>query len=63
MYIAMMGPQLADASEVAISPRLPGAAFVSAFGALRAQRQVAECILDLRPLKALTGITEDWPSA
>ncbi|MDD2059447.1 aminomethyl-transferring glycine dehydrogenase [Pseudomonas sp. GD03860] len=63
MYIAMMGPQLADASEVAIlsanylAEQLGGAFPVLYRG--RNARVAHECILDLRPLKALTGITEE----
>lgn len=63
MYIAMMGPQLADASEVAIlcanylAQQLGGAFPVLYRG--RNERVAHECILDLRPLKALTGITEE----
>jgi glycine dehydrogenase len=63
MYIAMMGPQLADASEVAIlaanylARHLSGAFPVLYTG--RNERVAHECILDLRPLKALTGITEE----
>lgn len=63
MYIAMMGPQLADASEVAIlsanylAQQLAGAFPVLYTG--RNARVAHECILDLRPLKALTGITEE----
>lgn len=63
MYIAMMGPQLADASEVAIlsanylARRLEGVFPVLYRG--RNERVAHECILDLRPLKALTGITEE----
>jgi glycine dehydrogenase len=63
MYIAMMGPQLADASEVAIlaanyvAQKLAGAFPVLYCG--RNERVAHECILDLRPLKALTGITEE----
>ncbi|WP_430447369.1 MAG: aminomethyl-transferring glycine dehydrogenase [Pseudomonas piscis] len=63
MYIAMMGPQLADASEVAIlaanylATQLSGAFPVLYSG--RNGRVAHECILDLRPLKALTGITEE----
>jgi len=63
MYIAMMGPQLADASEVAIlsanylARQLSGAFPVLYTG--RNERVAHECILDLRPLKALTGITEE----
>ncbi|MGJ7518573.1 aminomethyl-transferring glycine dehydrogenase [Pseudomonas baetica] len=63
MYIAMMGPQLADASEVAIlaanylARHLSGAFPVLYTG--RNERVAHECILDLRPLKTLTGITEE----
>jgi len=63
MYIAMMGPQLADASEVAIlaanylAQHLAGAFPVLYTG--RNERVAHECILDLRPLKALTGISEE----
>ena len=63
MYIVMMGPQLRDATEVAIL----GANYLAnrlgdAFPVLYAGRngRVAhECILDLRPLKAETGISEE----
>ncbi|MDF3932506.1 aminomethyl-transferring glycine dehydrogenase [Pseudomonas citronellolis] len=63
MYIAMMGPQLADATEVAIlnanylAQRLDGAFPVLYRG--RNERVAHECILDLRPLKAQTGISEE----
>jgi glycine dehydrogenase len=63
MYIAMMGPQLADASEVAIlaanylARHLSGAFPILYTG--RNERVAHECILDLRPLKALTGISEE----
>ncbi|WP_296217532.1 aminomethyl-transferring glycine dehydrogenase [Pseudomonas sp. UBA2684] len=63
MYIAMMGPQLADATEVAIlganylANQLQGAFPVLYSG--RNGRVAHECILDLRPLKALTGISEE----
>ncbi|GAB3484943.1 aminomethyl-transferring glycine dehydrogenase [Azotobacter salinestris] len=63
MYIAMMGPQLRDATEVAIlnanylAHRLGGAFPVLYSG--RNGRVAHECILDLRPLKAETGITEE----
>ncbi|WP_347902614.1 aminomethyl-transferring glycine dehydrogenase [Pseudomonas purpurea] len=63
MYIAMMGPQLADASEVAIlsanylARHLSGAFPVLYSG--RNGRVAHECILDLRPLKAQTGISEE----
>ncbi|MCM8911063.1 aminomethyl-transferring glycine dehydrogenase, partial [Pseudomonas inefficax] len=63
MYIAMMGPQLADASEVAIlSANYLASQLGGAFPVLyrgRNQRVAHECILDLRPLKALTGISEE----
>ncbi|WPC05405.1 aminomethyl-transferring glycine dehydrogenase [Pseudomonas benzenivorans] len=63
MYIAMMGPQLADATEVAIlsanylANQLGGAFPVLYSG--RNGRVAHECILDLRPLKAQTGISEE----
>ncbi|PWB22710.1 glycine dehydrogenase (aminomethyl-transferring) [Pseudomonas sp. NDM] len=63
MYIAMMGPQLADASEVAIlaanylAQHLSGAFPVLYTG--RNGRVAHECILDLRPMKAQTGISEE----
>ncbi|PWU28023.1 glycine dehydrogenase (aminomethyl-transferring) [Pseudomonas sp. RW407] len=63
MYIAMMGPQLEDATEVAIlnanylAQRLDGAFPVLYRG--RNERVAHECILDLRPLKAQTGISEE----
>ena len=63
MYIAMMGPQLADASEVAIlaanylARHLSGAFPVLYTG--RNERVAHECILDLRPLKTVTGISEE----
>jgi glycine dehydrogenase len=63
MYIAMMGPQLADASEVAIlsanylAQQLTGAFPVLYTG--RNERVAHECIIDLRPLKAETGISEE----
>ncbi|WP_236202260.1 aminomethyl-transferring glycine dehydrogenase [Pseudomonas pseudonitroreducens] len=62
-YIAMMGPQLADATEVAIlnanylAQQLDGAFPVLYRG--RNERVAHECILDLRPLKAQTGISEE----
>ena len=63
MYIAMMGPQLADASEVAIlSANYLASQLGGAFPVLyrgRNQRVAHECILDLRPLKAQTGISEE----
>jgi glycine dehydrogenase len=63
MYIAMMGSQLKDATEVAIlganylAARLGDAYPVLYYG--RNGRVAHECILDLRPLKAETGITEE----
>ncbi len=63
MYIAMMGPQLREASEVAIlnanylANRLGGAYPVLYSG--RNGRVAHECIIDLRPLKAETGISEE----
>ncbi|QVM88860.1 glycine dehydrogenase (aminomethyl-transferring) [Pseudomonas lalucatii] len=63
MYIAMMGPQLADATELAIlsanylANQLGGAFPVLYSG--RNGRVAHECILDLRPLKAQTGISEE----
>jgi glycine dehydrogenase len=63
MYIAMMGPQLADATEVAIlnanylKEKLCGAYPVLFSG--RNGRVAHECIIDLRPLKAATGISEE----
>ncbi|TXI34207.1 MAG: glycine dehydrogenase (aminomethyl-transferring) [Aquipseudomonas alcaligenes] len=63
MYIAMMGPQLATATEVAIlnanylASKLKGAFPVLYSG--RNERVAHECILDLRPLKAETGISEE----
>ena len=63
MYIAMMGRQLADASEVAIlSANYLASQLGAAFPVLyrgRNKRVAHECILDLRPLKALTGISEE----
>ena len=63
MYIAMMGPQLADATEVAILSanylaRQLDVAFPVLFSG-RNERVAHECIIDLRPLKALTGISEE----
>ncbi|SDH05486.1 glycine dehydrogenase [Pseudomonas benzenivorans] len=63
MYIAMMGPQLADASEVAILSanylaQQLGGAFPLLYSG-RNGRVAHECILDLRPLKAQTGISEE----
>ncbi len=63
MYIAMMGPQLVDATEVAIlsanylAQQLGGAFPVLYSG--RNGRVAHECILDVRPLKAQTGISEE----
>ena len=63
MYIAMMGPQLADATEVAIlNANYLANALGDAFPVLysgRNGRVAHECILDLRPLKAATGISEE----
>jgi len=63
MYIAMMGPQLADATEVAIlNANYLAKALGDAFPVLytgRNGRVAHECILDLRPLKAATGISEE----
>ncbi|MFK0085974.1 aminomethyl-transferring glycine dehydrogenase [Pseudomonas sp. NPDC090755] len=63
MYIAMMGQQLADASEVAIlSANYLAERLNEAFPVLyrgRNARVAHECIFDLRPLKALTGISEE----
>ncbi|MDH4563095.1 aminomethyl-transferring glycine dehydrogenase [Pseudomonas sp. BN411] len=63
MYIAMMGPELADATEVAILnanylARQLGDAYPVLYSG-RNGRVAHECILDLRPLKAETGITEE----
>ncbi|MDT4807589.1 Glycine dehydrogenase (decarboxylating) [compost metagenome] len=63
MYIAMMGPELADATEVAILnanylARRLGDAYPVLYSG-RNGRVAHECILDLRPLKAETGITEE----
>ena len=63
MYIAMMGPRLRDATEVAIlsanylAKRL-GDAFPVLYSG-RNGRVAHECIIDLRPLKAQTGISEE----
>ena len=63
MYIAMMGPRLRDATEVAIlsanylAKRLGDAYPVLYSG--RNGRVAHECIIDLRPLKAETGISEE----
>ena len=63
MYIAMMGPQLRDATEVAIlSANYLAMRLGDAFPVLysgRNGRVAHECIIDLRPLKAQTGITEE----
>ena len=63
MYIAMMGPQLATASEVAIlNANYLASQLKDAFPVLysgRNGRVAHECILDLRPLKAETGISEE----
>jgi len=63
MYIAMMGPQLREATEVAIlsanylAMRL-GEAYPVLYSG-RNGRVAHECIIDLRPLKAQTGISEE----
>ncbi len=63
MYIAMMGPQLRDATEIAIlSANYLAVRLDEAFPVLysgRNGRVAHECIIDLRPLKAQTGITEE----
>jgi len=63
MYIAMMGPQLRDATEVAIlNANYLAARLNDAFPVLytgRSGRVAHECIIDLRPLKAQTGISEE----
>ncbi|MGX5221346.1 aminomethyl-transferring glycine dehydrogenase [Pseudomonas segetis] len=63
MYIAMMGPQLADATEVAIlSANYLANNLKDAFPILfsgRNGRVAHECIIDLRPLKAQTGVSEE----
>ena len=63
MYIALMGPQLVDATEVAI---LNANYLVSRLGEAypvlysgRNGRVAHECIIDLRPLKAASGIGEE----
>jgi len=63
MYIAMSGPRLVEATEVAILnanylARQLGGAFPMLYSG-RNGRVAHECILDLRPLKAETGITEE----
>ncbi|WP_312717077.1 aminomethyl-transferring glycine dehydrogenase [Stutzerimonas nitrititolerans] len=63
MYIAMMGPQLREATEVAILSanylaRRLGEAFPVLYSG-RNGRVAHECIIDLRPLKAQTGISEE----
>ncbi|MDB6143365.1 MAG: gcvP2 [Pseudomonas sp.] len=63
MYIAMMGPQLADASEVAILSanylaQQLGGAFPLLYSG-RNDRVAHECIIDLRPIKTQTGISEE----
>eukprot|EP01031_Cornospumella_fuschlensis_P052451 gene52451-64109_t len=63
MYIAMMGPQLADATELAIlnanylAKRLGSAYPVLYTG--RNERVAHECILDLRPLKDTSGVSAE----
>jgi glycine dehydrogenase len=63
MYIAMLGPQLREASEVAIlNANYLAARLEAAYPVLyrgRHGRVAHECILDLRPLKAATGIGEE----
>jgi len=63
MYIAMMGPRLVDATEVAIlSANYLAQQLDAAFAVLysgRNGRVAHECIIDLRPLKAQTGISEE----
>ena len=63
MYIAMMGPQLREATEVAILnanylARRLGDAYPVLYSG-RNGRVAHECIIDLRPLKAQTGISEE----
>ena len=63
MYIAMMGPRLKDATEVAmlnanyLAKRL-SAAFPVLYSGQNG-RVAHECIIDLRPLKAASGISEE----
>lgn len=63
MYIAMMGPQLREATEVAIlSANYLAKRLGDAFPVLYSGRNgwvAHECIIDLRPLKAQTGISEE----
>ena len=63
MYIALMGPQLRDATEVAIlNANYLANALKDAYPVLysgRSGRVAHECIFDLRPLKAHTGISEE----
>ncbi|MFC3607665.1 aminomethyl-transferring glycine dehydrogenase [Stutzerimonas tarimensis] len=63
MYIAMMGPGLREASEVAIlSANYLARRLGGAFPVLYCGRNgwvAHECIIDLRPLKAETGISEE----
>lgn len=63
MYIAMMGPQLRDATEVAIlSANYLAKALQDAYPVLytgRNGRVAHECILDVRPIKAATGVSEE----
>lgn len=63
MYIAMMGPELREATEVAIlNANYLAARLNEAFPVLytgRSGRVAHECIIDLRPLKAQTGISEE----
>ncbi len=63
MYIAMMGPQLRVATEVAIlNANWLARRLNDAFPVLYSGRNgwvAHECIIDLRPLKAETGISEE----
>ncbi|SDT04078.1 aminomethyl-transferring glycine dehydrogenase [Pseudomonas oryzae] len=63
MYIALMGPQLQEATEVAIlNANYLAARLGEAYPVLysgRNGRVAHECIIDLRPLKAATGIGEE----
>ncbi|TBV04487.1 aminomethyl-transferring glycine dehydrogenase [Stutzerimonas kirkiae] len=63
MYIAMMGPQLRTATEIAVLnanylARRLGAAYPILYSG-NAERVAHECIIDLRPLKASSGIDEE----
>jgi len=63
MYIAMLGAQLKTVSEVAIlNANYLAARLSSAYPVLftgRNGRVAHECIIDLRPLKAASGISEE----